>query len=74
MVIKFAFNVKDVQAYIDVIQTLLPEYPYTDVRSIAEYCHVYCDSPNEDNVYKAIHQYYEVFSLNKPDILGDPSY
>ena len=74
MTIRFAFSVKDVQEYLDTIQKILPEYPYTDQRSIAEYCYVYCDSPEEDDVYKSIHNYYEVFNLSKPDILGDPSY
>ena len=74
MTIKFAFSVKDVQKYLDTVQHILPEYPYTDARHIAEYCYVHCDSPDEDYVHKGIHHYYEIFEKTKPSTLSEPSY
>ena len=74
MTIKFAFTVKEVQPYLDTVQHILPEYPYTDARHIAEYCYVHCDSPDEDYVHKGIHHYYEIFEKTKPSTLSEPSY
>ena len=74
MTIKFAFSEKDVKDYLETVQTILPEYPYTDARSIAEFCYVHCDSSEECDVNRGIHHYYEVFNIDKPSNLSEPSY
>ncbi len=71
---KYAFKLKDVQPYLDTVQHILPEYPNEDARSIAEYCYVHCDSNDEEDVCRGMHHYYEVFAIDKPSTLSEPSY
>ena len=71
---RYVFTRTEVSDYQQIVDRLLPEYPESDARHIAEYCYVRCQSPTEEEVYEAINNFYEVFNLPNPPILGEPSY
>lgn len=71
---RYAFTRTEVSDYQQIVRRIMPELPETDARHIAEHCYVYCKSPIEEEVYEAINHFYEVFNVNNPLLLGEPSY
>ena len=63
---RYAFTEKEVSKYQSLIQSILPELTESQVRHIAEYCLVYCDTIDEDGIYESILRFYEVFGKPLP--------
>jgi hypothetical protein len=61
---RYTFTEKEVSKYQPLIQSIIPELTKSQVRHIAEYCLVYCDTIEENAIYESIINFYETF--NKP--------